>query len=102
MQAYLSVLAVIHGRYHHAERCAAAAQEVVDRRAGANDPHVLALSVTRGMTQLAHHQLDAAADTVAAGLAASTRISDTSCRLALGIAAVGIAVARGDRHATRG
>ena len=101
MQAYLSVLAVIHGRYHHAEQCATAAQEVVDRRGWANEPHVLGLFVTRGMTHLAHHQLDAAADTVAAGLAASTQISDTSCRLVLGITAVGIAAARGDRQAAR-
>ena len=101
MQTYLSVLAVIHGRYHDAEKRAAAVQEVVDRRGWANEPHVLGLFVTRGMAHLAHHRLDAAADTVAAGLAASTKISDTSCRLALGIAAVGIATARGDQQAAR-
>jgi LuxR family maltose regulon positive regulatory protein len=53
------------------------------------------------MTLLAWDRLDAAADIIAAGLAASSTGSDTSCRLAMGITAVGIAVARGDAATAR-
>ena len=53
------------------------------------------------MTSLAWDRLDDAADIIAAGLAASSTGSDTSCRLAMGITAVGIAVARGDAAAAR-
>jgi LuxR family maltose regulon positive regulatory protein len=53
------------------------------------------------MTLLARDRLADAADIIAAGLAASSSGSEAGCRLAMGIAAVGIAVARNDAAAAR-
>lgn len=53
------------------------------------------------MTMLAWDRLDQAADVIDTGLAASSGGSETSCRLAMGITAVGIAAARGAAAAAR-
>ena len=99
--AHLAVLDVIHGRLHRARRRASAARDLVDRRGWAAEPQTLGLYVALGMTLLAESRLEEAADVIGLGLAASSRGSDTGCRLALGIAAVGVAVARGDAAAAR-
>jgi len=100
-QSHLSILQVIRGRLETAHDEAGPALNLVDRRGWAAEPQALGLYVALGMTYLAWDRLDAAADTIAAGLAASSSGSDTSCRLALGITAVGIAVARGGAAAAR-
>jgi LuxR family maltose regulon positive regulatory protein len=74
---------------------------MVDRRGWAAEPQSHGLHVALGMTLLALDRLDDAADTISTGLAASSTGSDTSCRLAMGITAVGIAVAHGDAAAAR-
>jgi hypothetical protein len=65
MEAHLSILDVIHGRLNRAQRRAAAIQEIVDCRGWSNEPQVLGL-FARGLALLARHQLDAAADAIAA------------------------------------
>jgi LuxR family maltose regulon positive regulatory protein len=100
-QGHLSVLQVIDGRLGSADTEASAALQVVDRRGWAAEPQALGLFVALGMTFLAWDRLDDAADVIAAGLAASNTGSETSSRLAMGITAVGIAVARGDAAAAR-
>jgi LuxR family maltose regulon positive regulatory protein len=100
-QAHLSVLQVMHGQLGAALAQASAAQQVVDRRGWAVEPQALGLYVALGMALLAQDRLDEAADIISAGLAASSNGSDTSCRLALGITAVGIAAAHNDAAAAR-
>lgn len=72
MQAHLSILDVIHGRLNRSQHRVTAIQQVVDRRGWTNEPQVLGLFAARGLAQLARHQLDAAADAITAGLAASS------------------------------
>jgi LuxR family maltose regulon positive regulatory protein len=99
--AHLAVLDVIHGRLDDAHRRSTEARQVVDRRGWAGEPEVLAMYVAAGMTLLARNLLTEASDTISAGLAASSRGSDTGSRLALGIAAVGVAAAQHDTEAVR-
>lgn len=99
--AHLAVLDVIHGRFDEALRRTTDARQVVDRRGWAAEPQALATYVATGMTMLARNRLAEAADTVGTGLAASSRGSDADSRLALGIVAVGLAVARRDVDAAR-
>jgi LuxR family maltose regulon positive regulatory protein len=100
-RAHLSVMQVIRGRLAPADDQARSAKQVVDRRGWAAEPQSLGLYVALGMTLLAWDRLNDAADIVVAGLAASSTGSDTGCRLALGITAIGIAVARRDAAAAR-
>lgn len=100
-RAYLSVLDVLRGRLRQAHRRATAVRAAVDRRGWAAEPQALGLYVALGLTLLSWNRLDEASDIVDAGLAASTRGSDAGCRLALGIAAIGVAAARGDVRAER-
>ena len=92
-QAYLAILDVIHGRLHEARRRADAAQDLAVQRGWTGQPQALALFAALAMTQLEQGQLDTAAATVDSAGALSRAGSDTGCRVALGIAAVGIAVA---------
>jgi LuxR family maltose regulon positive regulatory protein len=100
-QAHLAVLQVIHGQLGSAQAEASTAQQVVDRRGWAAEPQSHGLYVALGMTLLARDRLDDAADTITTGLAASSTGSDKSCRLAMGITAIGIAVARGSASMAR-
>lgn len=100
-QAYLAVLQVMSGQFRLAHDEARAALDVVDRRGWGSEPQSLGLYVALGMTFLAWDRLDEAADIITTGLAASSSSSDTGCRLAMGITAVGIAAARGDASAAR-
>jgi hypothetical protein len=95
-EASLSVLQTIDGQLASAHDRARITQQVVDRRGWAAEPQALGLYVALGMTLLAWDRLDDASDAVSAGLAASRTGTDTSCRLALGITAVGITVAQAD------
>jgi len=100
--AHLAVRDVMLGRLHSAHRRATAARSVVDRRGWAAEPQALGLYVALSMTELAWNRPAAAADVVDAGLVASSHGgSDHGCRLALGIAAIGVAAARGDIDAAR-
>jgi LuxR family maltose regulon positive regulatory protein len=100
--AHLAVRDVMLGRLHSAHRRATAARDVVDRRGWASEPQALGLYVALSLTELAWNRPAAAADVVDAGLVASSHGgSDHGCRLALGIAAIGVAAARGDTDAAR-
>jgi LuxR family maltose regulon positive regulatory protein len=96
-QAHVAVLQMIHGHLTAAHDEARTAQQVVDRRGWAAEPQALGLYVALGMTLLAWDRLDDAADIVSTGLAAGSTASDNGCGLAMGITAVGIAVARAGR-----
>ena len=100
-QGHLAVLQLLHGRLRSAHLDAGAALQIVDRRGWAAEPQSLGVSVALAMTLLAWDRLKEAADVVAAGLAASSNGSDAGSRLALGIAAVGIAVADDDAVGAR-
>lgn len=100
-RSYLSVLDVVHGRLQRAHRRATAVRAAAERRGWAAEPQALGLYVALGLTLLAWNRLDEASDVIDAGLSASSRGSDAGCRLALGIAAIGVAAARTDCRALR-
>ena len=100
-QAHLALLDVFHGRLRSAHRSASAAQLTTDRRGWGSELQALAGYLTLGLVHLARNQLDQATAQIYRGLTASSRGSDGACRLALGIAAVDLAVARGDADAVR-
>ncbi len=95
-QSHLAILEVINGDLRAAYRRVRTALDVVDRRGWAAQPQAQGLYVALGMTLSAWDRLDEASDAIAHGLSASSAASDTSCRLALGIAMVGIAGGRRD------
>jgi LuxR family maltose regulon positive regulatory protein len=100
--AHLAVRDVMQGRLRSAHHRATTARRVVDRRGWASEPQALGLYVALSMTELAWNRTADAAAAVDAGLVASSHGgSDNGCRLALGIAAVGVAGARGDTDAAR-
>jgi LuxR family maltose regulon positive regulatory protein len=100
-RAHLAVLDVIHGRLPQAHRATAAAQEVATRKGWVSEPQALGLYAAAALTHLEGDQLDAAQEQIDAGLAVSDSGSDVACRLVLAIAAVGVAVARGNPDTAR-
>ena len=99
--AHLALLDVIHGRLPDAGRRAGAAYGIANRRGWAGESQVLGLFAALAMTDLEQGRLDMAAATIDSGLAISLTGSDACCRVMLGIAAVGVAVARIDAVAAR-
>ncbi len=100
-RSHLALLDAMHGRLGHAESRIRVVRRLVERRGWTAEPQTLAMYVALALTLFARHRLDEAADVVSAGLAASSRGSDTGSRLALGVCAVGVAVARRDADAAR-
>ncbi len=99
--AHLAVLDVIRGRLPEAHRRATKGEIIANRRGWVGEPQALGLFVALAMIYLEQGRLDMAATTVDAGLDISRSGSDAACRVALGIAAVGLAVAREDPAAAR-
>lgn len=97
--AHLALIDVIHGRLSDAYSRATAAQDVANRRGWAGEPQALGLSAALSQTHLEQSRFDLAAAVIDSGLAISRSGSDAACRVALGIAAVGVAVARKDSAA---
>ena len=95
-EAHLSVLDLIHGRLGRADQRASSARSVADHRGWGSEPQAFLLYFALGMTDLARDDLDSASVVIDIGLAATSRTQDTGSRLLLGVAATGVAVARGD------
>ena len=93
---HLSLLDVIHGRLDGAIRLAAAAHEIAQRRGWLGEPIALVLFLAQGLIHLERSELDQAATSIDAGLTISRDGSDIACRVALGIADIGVAVTRRD------
>jgi LuxR family maltose regulon positive regulatory protein len=100
-EAHLSVLDLIYGRIGQAEHRATSARGGADRKGWGSEPQAFLVYFTLGMTYLARNRLDEASDVLASGLAATTRTQDTGSRMLLGVAATGLAVARGDIDTSR-
>jgi len=98
-QAHLALLDVIRGRLPQAYRRAGAAHAVADRRGWASEPQALGLYASMAFTHLEWNQLDAAQQDVDRGVTVSGGGSDIACLIALAIADVEVAVARGDAAA---
>jgi LuxR family maltose regulon positive regulatory protein len=96
-QAHLAMLDAILGRVASAERRARAARTVAERRGWAREPQALGLHVAMALTHLQRNELAAAQREIDVGLRVSDSGSDAACRVALGIAGVGVAVMRRDR-----
>ena len=96
---HLSLLDVLHGRLNNAARRADAAHEIAHRRGWLGEPIALVLFLARAMTHLERNELDLAGSSVDEGLAISRDGSDAACRVALGVADIGVAVARQDANA---
>jgi LuxR family maltose regulon positive regulatory protein len=94
--AHLALLDVIHGRLPAARRRAVMAQDVADRRSWTGEPDALGIFAALALTHLEQGRFDMAASTVDGRLTVSRTGSEAACRIVLGIAAVGVAVARRD------
>lgn len=99
--AHLALLDVIRGRLPDAHRRATTGEGIAQRRGWVGEPQALGLPVALAMIYLEQGRLDMAATIIDAGLDISSSGSDAACRVALGIAAVGLAVARQDPAAAR-
>jgi LuxR family maltose regulon positive regulatory protein len=98
--AHLALLDVIHGRLPDADRRARLARDIADRSGWIGEPQALGLYAAIALTELEQGRLDSAAATVDDGLTISRTGSDAACRVALGLAAIGVATARGDAAGT--
>ena len=96
---HLSLLDVLHGRLNNAARRADAAHGIARRRGWLGEPIALVLFLARAMTHLERNEIDLAGSSVDEGLAISRDGSDAACRVALGVADIGVAVARQDATA---
>jgi LuxR family maltose regulon positive regulatory protein len=84
------------GRCRAADRRAREVAQFVERRGWSSEPQALATFLALGLGELSRHQLDPAGANIGRGLAAGGRQTDRAIRLALAIAAVQLAVLRGD------
>jgi LuxR family maltose regulon positive regulatory protein len=97
-QTHLALLDALHGRLSRAHRRATTTLQALDRRGWGSELQALPGYLALGLTHLARNQPDQAATQISRGLTAAR--SDQACRLALGIAAVDIAIHRGDVEST--
>ena len=100
-RAHLALLDLLHGRLRSARQLASDAQQSLDRHGWGSEMQALPGYLTLGLIHLAQNQPDLAGNQIGRGLAASSRGIDQAGRLALGIAAVNVAVLRGDPDAQR-
>ena len=91
-----AVLEAMAGRCRAADRRAREVAQLVERRGWSSEPQALATFLALGLVELSRHQLDPAGANIGRGLAAGGRQTDRAIRLALAIAAVQLAVLRGD------
>ena len=98
--AHLALLDVIRGRLPEAYRRASAAQDIARRSGWIGEPQALGLFVALALVDLEQGRFDNAAATIDDGLQISRSGSDAACRVALGLAAIGVATARQDAAGT--
>lgn len=99
-QLHLALLDVFHGRLLTAHREANTAQHRLDRRGWGSQLGAVAGYLTLGLTHLARNELDQAQAQIDRGLGVSSH-PDRAAQLALDIAAIEVAAARGDIDALR-
>ena len=97
-----ALLEALQGRNRRAQRRADQAVEIIERRGWASEPQALATFLTLGLVALARHHPAAAAAHINHGLSVSGEQTDRASRLALGIAAVQLAVSRGEAEGALG
>jgi LuxR family maltose regulon positive regulatory protein len=93
-----AVLEALAGRCRPADRRAREVAQFVERRGWSSEPQALATFLALGLVELSRHQLDPAGANIGRGLAAGAQ-TDRAIRLALAIAAVQLAVLRGEPDA---
>ena len=94
-----AVLEAMRGRNRQADRRARQALRIIDRRGWSSELQALATYLSLALVALSRHQLDAAGGIIERGLSLSSGQADRSNRLGLAIAAVDLAVLRGDAAA---
>ncbi len=94
-----AVVEALQGRCRQAHRRALAGVDIVERRGWASEPQALASFLALGLVELSRHRPVEAAAHINRGLTSSGDHTDRSLRLALAIAAVELAVLRGDADA---
>jgi LuxR family maltose regulon positive regulatory protein len=93
---HLALLDALKGNHRRAQRQAADALQIIERRGWAPEPQALTTFLALSQIALARHDPDTADHYVQKGLAGSGHHTDRASRLALGITAVQVAVSRGD------
>ncbi len=93
-----AVVEALAGRCRAADRRAREVAQFVERRGWSSEPQALATFLALGLVELSRHQLDPAGANIGRGLAVGAQ-TDRAIRLALAIAAVQLAVLRGDPDA---
>ena len=94
-----AVVDALQGRLRQATRRARDGVAIIDKRGWAAEPQALASFLAHGLVGLARAELGPAAGQITRGLAASGQQTDRTLRLALAIAAIELAVAKGDADA---
>jgi LuxR family maltose regulon positive regulatory protein len=96
---HLAVLEALAGRCRAADRRAREVAQFVERRGWSSETQALATYLALSLVELSRHHLDPAGANIGRGLAAGGRQTDRAVRLGLAIAAVHLAVLRGDPDA---
>ena len=96
---HLALLDALQGRFRRAAHRAAESLRIIERRGWDSEPQALGTFLTMALVELSRCRPSAAAGYVGRGLASSTGQTDRPTRLALAIAAVGVAVMKGDANA---
>ncbi|MET0865486.1 MAG: LuxR C-terminal-related transcriptional regulator [Nakamurella sp.] len=94
-----AVLDALQGRLRQATRRARDAVAIIDKRGWAAEPQALASFLAYGLVGLARGEATNAAAHITRGLSLSGQQTDRTLRLALAVAAVELAVLRGERDA---
>ncbi|MET0967516.1 MAG: LuxR C-terminal-related transcriptional regulator, partial [Nakamurella sp.] len=94
-----AVLDALQGRLRQAGRRAREGMAIIDKRGWAAEPQALASFLAQGLVGLARADVESAAANITRGLSLSGQQTDRTLRLALGIAAIELAVAKGDAGA---
>ncbi|AZG47371.1 LuxR C-terminal-related transcriptional regulator [Gordonia insulae] len=98
---YLALVDLTEGALPDVRRRTAAIAELAERRGWARQPQAMALYAAAALMHVECHELEAAERAIAAGRKAVELGSDTGAWLIVEIAAVGVAVVRGDVFAAR-
>lgn len=99
--SYLALIDVLSGNLAKAHTTSTAALGVAETKGWTRELQVLCAHAVAALVHLDRNELDDAQRCVDSGLASTEEGSDVGCRVLLKIAAVGVAVARGDLFAAQ-
>ena len=94
-----AVVDALQGRLRQASRRARDGLTIIDKRGWSAEPQALASFLAQGLVALSRGDVELAAAHITRGLSLSGQQTDRTLRLALGVAAVELAVARRDANA---